>query len=85
MKAHRKTIRRPQPLSAMQVLEAHLETKDEAAWYAERIEQLGRVLFGELWRSGESKAASENRELPRTRFDTSPFPLPVRGGEGDKP
>lgn len=64
MKKRRQTIRRREPLSAMQQLEASLETMDEVAWYAERIEQLGMIMFGGLWNTekAEAKTASENSE-----------------------
>ena len=50
--------------SAMQVLEAHLNNQDEAAWYAERIERLGKVIFGDLWESDKSEAVRKQQEMP---------------------
>jgi hypothetical protein len=49
-----------EPLNALEQLEASLETSDDASWYAARLELLGTVIFGDLWKSGESKAADEN-------------------------
>jgi hypothetical protein len=41
-------------------LEAGLQTPDEAAWYAERHERLGRALFGDLWDSEETESPKQN-------------------------
>lgn len=61
MNAHRKIRFRREPLRAVDLLEARLKIKDDA-WYAARLERLGRVIFGDLWDPGAPKAASENTE-----------------------
>lgn len=51
-------------VSAMQLLAENLATLDEAAWYAARIERLGRAMFGDLWDSDKAGAAREQQESP---------------------
>lgn len=46
----------------------HLESDDESAWYAERLEILGKIMFGDLWKPQEPTP--------------HPDPLPDRSGEG---
>ena len=58
----KKLQRRSRGVSALELLEAHLKTPDEAAWYAERLERLGTVMFGELWRSDAPQPESANTE-----------------------
>lgn len=55
---------RNRDLSALARLEAGLQTQDEAAWYAERIERLGRLMFGDSWRTEERKDVPEPSETP---------------------
>lgn len=45
--------------TALQRLAELLETKDEAAWYAARIDRLGRAVFGDLWKPAECEATKE--------------------------
>lgn len=63
MKFHRRTIRRPRESSALAVLETCLNTPDEAAWYAERLQRLGKAIFGDLWESDKSAAAREPQKI----------------------
>jgi len=58
-----RTARRGERSSALKLLEAHLESKDNASWYEARLELVGIALFGDLWKLRESKAARENRDL----------------------
>ena len=59
----RKRESRPRGYRAVEQLEAGLNTKDEASWYAERLEQLGQVIFGDLWRTDVAKNASDRKKL----------------------
>jgi hypothetical protein len=47
-------------LNALERLTERAETKDET-WYAERLERLGRAIFGELW-DDHPEAPVEERE-----------------------
>ncbi len=49
--------------SALDRLEAGLQTQDEAAWYAERLERLGRLLFGDLWDANPRESAQRKSEV----------------------
>lgn len=62
MRIPQRIIRRREPQTAMQLLGEHLNTRDEAAWYAERIERLGRAMFGDLWDSEKAKSANQTSE-----------------------
>lgn len=63
MISRRKWKHRHQPLSALELLRAHLETPDEAAWYAEQLERLGRIMFGDLW---DDKPLRPNETTPES-------------------
>lgn len=63
MKAGGKRFRRrSRGASLLEALEAHLQTKDDAAWYAERLERLGVVMFGELWETDKPKFTAQNQK-----------------------
>lgn len=64
MRARRSVNHRQKRANALEVLQTALETPDEAAWYAQRLELLGRAIFGDLWESDKAEAAGKNRELP---------------------
>jgi hypothetical protein len=64
MNATRRRARRKPRSSVAELLAAGLETKDDSAWYAQRIELLGRAIFGDLWDVDEPKTSTQNRELP---------------------
>jgi hypothetical protein len=85
VKAKRKPLRqRSSGTNAFEMLAVHLKVTDDAAWYAERLERLGTAMFGELWRSDESNSESEALDTAGCEhLDTSPYPLPDRGGEGN--
>jgi hypothetical protein len=55
-------LRHPQALAAVDQLEAGLHTQDEASWYAERLERLGRILFGDLWDTEARKDSQERAD-----------------------
>lgn len=48
-------------MTPLEHLESGLQTPDEAAWYAERCERLGRALFGDLWDSEKTESAQTNQ------------------------
>jgi hypothetical protein len=58
-----RTVLREGHLSAVGRLESGLQLPDEAAWYAERHERLGRALFGDLWDSEETESPKQNNGL----------------------
>ena len=47
--------------SALERLGRRLDTRNEAASYAARLELLGRTMFGALWDSEEPKTDKENQ------------------------
>lgn len=60
--------------SVFAVLKSHLEeARDDAAWYAQRMEALGRVLFGDLWEEEklEARNQSMNSHEPRPQSSGS--------------
>jgi hypothetical protein len=54
----------------MELLAAHLVVPDESAWYAERLEQLGQVMFGDLWNNDVPQPTSK----PETNTEPTPIP-----------
>ena len=52
--------RRSDRFNALERIEQRLGTYNQAARYAERIERLGQVMFGDLWRPKESEMPPEN-------------------------
>ena len=62
MRIRRVLPRRPRSTSVWDLLEAHSQTIDEAAWYAERLERLGRAMFGDLWDSEKSQPQTEMKK-----------------------
>lgn len=52
--APKKFSRRGRGANAFELLAAHLKVTDDAAYYAERLERLGRAMFGELWETEKS-------------------------------
>jgi hypothetical protein len=56
--------RRKTPL---QQVSERLESDDESAWYAERLEILGKVMFGDLWKGVhcESEDSPQSREVSK--------------------
>ncbi len=61
MNRNRGFTRRRQHLNALERLTERFEAKDES-WYAERLELLGRAMFGDLWDSKRSETRIENQE-----------------------
>ena len=54
--------RRSDQLNALKRLEQRLGEDHEAAWYAERLERLGQVMFGDLWRDKAEEETKESNE-----------------------
>ena len=54
-------IRRTRCGSAFELLERQFQSQRGTVWYAERIEQLGVALFGELWREEELPTETQNQ------------------------
>lgn len=57
--SHKKKNSFPKEKSPLEQITEHLGTQDDAAWYAERLDILGRLMFPEQW---ESKGTSDEKE-----------------------